>query len=75
MFIHYSRVCIGTKLFDTFSIQNGLKQEDTILPLLFKSALQYAIMKVQDSEEGLQTNGTQKPTLYAHVISMEENNE
>jgi hypothetical protein len=31
----YSKVCIGKDLSDSFSIQNGLKQEDSLPPLLF----------------------------------------
>jgi hypothetical protein len=37
-----SKVCIGKHL-SMFPIQNGLKQEDPLLPLLFNFALEYAI--------------------------------
>jgi hypothetical protein len=37
----YSRVCIGKNLFEKFYIKNGLKQEDTLSPLLFNSTVQY----------------------------------
>jgi hypothetical protein len=37
----YSKVCIGKHLADKFPIQNGLKQGDTLLPLLFNFALEY----------------------------------
>jgi hypothetical protein len=35
----YSKVHIGKHLFDTFPIQNGLKQGDALLPLLFNFSL------------------------------------
>jgi hypothetical protein len=42
----YSKVCIGEHLSDMFSIPNGLKQGDALLPLLFNFALEYAIPNV-----------------------------
>jgi hypothetical protein len=35
----YSKVCIGKHLSDSFLIQNGLKQGDPLLLLLFNVAL------------------------------------
>jgi hypothetical protein len=43
----YSKVCIDKNLSDAFPIQNGLKQGNALLPLLFNFALVYAIRKVQ----------------------------
>jgi hypothetical protein len=42
-----SKVRIGKYLFGSFSIQNGLKEEDDSFPLLFSFALEYALRKVQ----------------------------
>jgi hypothetical protein len=46
----YSEVRIGKHLSDSFPIQNGLKQGDALMPLLFNFALQYAIMKVLQNQ-------------------------
>jgi hypothetical protein len=43
----YSTVCIGKYQSDKFPIQNGLKQEDVLSPLLFNFALKYAIRRVK----------------------------
>jgi hypothetical protein len=47
--ISYSKVCVGKHLSDKFPIQNGLKQGDALLALLFNFALRYAIRKVLEN--------------------------
>ena len=65
----YSRVRVGMNLTDMFRIRNGLKQGDVLPPLLSNFALQYAIRRVQVSQDGLKLNGTHQLLAYADDVN------
>jgi len=66
----YSKVCIGKNLLGAFPIQNGMKQGDALFLLLFISALEYSIGKIQENQENLELNGTLKVLVYADDVDM-----
>jgi hypothetical protein len=69
----YNKVRIGKYLSDSSAIQTGIKHGNTLLSLLFKFALNYAIKKVQETKSGLKLNETTKLLAYvAHVITLRD---
>jgi hypothetical protein len=57
-------------LYDAFSIQNGLKQENALLPLFCNFALEFPIQEVQENQQGLELSGTHQFLVYADDLNL-----
>jgi hypothetical protein len=53
----YGRDWVSKHLSDMFPIKNYLKQGDALLPLIFNSAVEYVIRRVEVNQDGLKLNG------------------
>ena len=65
----YSRFRVGKNLSDMFPVRNGLKQGDALSPLLFNSALEYPIRRVQVNQDSLKLNGRHRLLVYADDVN------
>jgi hypothetical protein len=66
----YNTVRTGKYQSDMFPIQNGLKQGDALSPLFFNFALECAISRVQQNQEGLKLKGTHLLLAYADDVNI-----
>ena len=66
----YRRVPVVKHLYDLFLVRNGLKQGNSLSPLLFNLALGYAISRVQVNQNGLKLIGTHQLLFYDDDISI-----
>ena len=53
------RICLSS----SFPIDNSVKQENALLPLLLNCALEFAVMKAQKTNLGLNLNGSYTTVL------------
>jgi hypothetical protein len=66
----YYKLRIGKYLSGTVIIQNDLKQEDVLSPLLFNFVLEYAIGIVQQNQKEMRINRTHQLLIGADDSSL-----
>ena len=66
----YSRFWVGKHLSDMFPVKNGLKQGQSLSPLIFNFALEYANSRVQVNQDGLKLNGSHQVKVYADNVNI-----
>jgi len=70
----YSKIHIVKYLSEALPIQNGLKEWDALLPLLFHFTLEYSIRKDQENQEGMELNDKHKLYILGENINTTNNN-
>jgi hypothetical protein len=66
----FNKFHVGKYLSDNFPIQNGLKQGDALLSLLYNFASDYAIRNAQESQVGLKLSGTQQLMIHGDDVDL-----
>jgi len=66
----YTRFRLDKHFLDTFPTENFSKYLYDLLPMLFNTALLYAIRRVQVNQDGLKLNGTHQLLAYADDINI-----
>jgi hypothetical protein len=69
-----NEVLISKHKSDTFPIHNGLNEGDALASLLFKSALESAIRKVEENQIGMKITGRHQLLVYADDANLLGNN-